>query len=274
MRTRNIDLIVICVLAVLTFILALGKAGGPDSANNLPIWYAPIGLLMAAFIPGYVVLDFLVPQLERIASFLLAMVISFSIDILLALLLNLTPWGLQPTSWSAALGAIILIASLGTALRRRNASEPSTTPKALSSPINWRNGLLYGAAVIVTAIGIGLVLQNESRIRIAFTQLWAIPAAQNGEYALNVGVKNLERQTTSYDLYADENGVKVQEWPQIVLAPDETWTGQIIFSARPTGTVRLSLYLLDDPNNVYRMVQIAPASFDLVITPTPTIVAP
>ena len=274
MRRKNIDLIVFCILAVLTFFLALGKAGGPDSANNLPLWFAPIGFLMVVFIPGYVFMTALIPQTDQVVSLLLSLVLSLSIDILGAFILNFTPWGLQPVSWSVLLGVLILVGSFGAALRRRNTIEQATAPKIPSPPLTWKNGLIFGLAALVAVIGIGLVLQNESKVRVEFTQLWAIPADENGAYVLNIGIKNLERQTMNYDLYADEDGLKVQDWPKIVLAPGETWTGQLAFSKRPQNVVQLSLTRLDAPSNVYRMVQVAPASFDLVLTPTPTIIAP
>src|SRR5271157_5961930 len=118
MRRKNVDLVIICVLVLLTFFLALGKIGGPDPANNLPLWFAPIGLLMVLFIPGYVLMAALLPQTDDVATLLLSLVLSLSLDILGALLLNITPWGLQPISWSIFLGVLILIGSLGTALRR------------------------------------------------------------------------------------------------------------------------------------------------------------
>jgi len=274
MRRKNIDLVVICLLALLTFYLALGKAGGPDPTNNLPLWFTPIGLLMVILIPGYALIAALSPQTDWVATLLLSLVLSLSIDILSALALNLTPWGLRPISWAILLGTLTLILSLSAAFRRRNNIERGTVEKVLSPFLTWKNGLIFGCAAIVVAIGIGLVLQNESKVRIAFTQLWALPAAENGKYVVNIGINNLERQTMNYDLYADEDGVKVQEWPKIVLAPGQTWTGQISFLERPSSVVRLSLSLLDAPSKIYRMVQIDPASFDLVITPTPTAIAP
>ncbi|MBI3739649.1 MAG: DUF1616 domain-containing protein [Chloroflexi bacterium] len=245
----------------------------PDQVNSLSLWFAPIGILLALFLPGYALAVGLFPQFDGAAVFLLSIGLSLVVDVLGGLFLNFTPWGLQPISWAILLGGVAIIGSFNTVIRRRArlASEPEL--EAISPPWSARVVVLFGIALVIVVLTISLTL-NDTKGNEAFTQLWAIPSSEDGFYAINIGVSNHEGRTMHYELYIEEGGARLQDFPDIALIPGETWTNILQLDEHPQDVINIYLYRLGNTQDPYRAVRISPISFDYVMTPTPTLPSP
>ena len=273
MFRRSLDLVLIVfisLLGIITYAFQLGDSGHPGSLST---WFIPFGILFALFIPGYSIAIGLLPRFDGAVVLLLSFGLSIAIDVLGGLLLNLTSWGLRPASWILLLGGIAIIGSFNTAIRRRLqlAFEPDFEIRFQ----NWnlRNAIFFGIAGIILALAIGSTLA-DTKANVSFTQLWAIPSSVNGSYAITIGINNKERQTTTYELYVEAQGVQLQKISNIVLKAGEEWTTVLELDQRPQDVVNISLYLADNTKNSYRTALISPTSFDSVVTPTPELLSP
>jgi uncharacterized membrane protein len=274
MRHRSLDLVIASGLALIGILVAWIGPKNPDQVNSLPLWFAPIGIAIALVLPGYSIAAGLFPQFDGAGVFLLSLGLSLAADVVGALLLNFTPWGLTPLSWTVLLGIVTFGGSLNTVFRRR--VQLATTPeiKDISPPFTWRVGAVFVIAVLIVVVAVGVSFLGVLKDQKSFTQLWTIPAVEDGMYALQIGIKSEELQTVHYDLYIEESGVKLNEFDDIEMLPGQTWTTTVQLDQYPEAEIHVYLYWAGTTKDAYRMVQIAPISFNYVMTPTPTAISP
>lgn len=273
MRRRSLDLVLVVGISLLGILVAAFGSRNSDQVNSLSPWFAPIGILLALFLPGYALAVGLFPQFEGAAIFLLSVGFSLAIDVLGGLFLNFTTWGLQPVSWAILLGAVAVIGSLNTALRRRARLAPEPELRGISPPLSMRVIVLFGIAFVIFALTIALTFA-DTQSKEEFTQLWAVPSSENGFYSISVGITNREDRTMRYEVYIEESGVRLQDIPDVTLASGETWTGNLQLQERPQDVINIYLYQQGNTRDPYRSARISPVSFDYVMTPTPTLPSP
>ena len=86
-----------------------------------PVLLALLALLFVLALPGYAITAAIFPWkiLTGLERLLFTVGLSLTATILCGLVLNLTPWGLQTTSWTVLLSIVTLVASLAAMQRRR-----------------------------------------------------------------------------------------------------------------------------------------------------------
>jgi uncharacterized membrane protein len=222
---------------------------------------ALLGAFMALFLPGYALGAALFPPgyLGRSERIMVALGLSLALSILGGLVLNLSPLGLGETSWLALLGSVTLVASAVGILRRATRPLEEAGEARLSPRLSSRQLAVLGLAALLAVTAVGVTAWGEAlEPKASFTQLWLLPPQLSGGQQVTLGVRNMEQRPMSYRLDLSVNGQVVREWVPLLLHPGETWEER---STLPESAnqqpVEALLYLLEEPDQVYRRVTLA-----------------
>lgn len=265
MRLKSLDLIGAGVISVLTLVTFISRT--LTGATDFPAWFLPFGILMALFIPGYTLTLAILPQMDRATILLLSLGISISMDIMGGLILNYTPWGLQSVSWAVWLSCISLLGCI-IAVYHRSLLPKATATRSAIPRLDWKVIASFFLSGILIIVAIIIARNSAIQAGTVFTQLWAIPGTDDNGYTIQIGIRNQELYTMQYKLYVDSRGATLNQWPDIVLAPGEAWTISMPLMEKPQYPITFLLYETDTPDKVYRMVHLAPISFDKIV-PSP-----
>lgn len=247
MLSRQIDLIVISAIAVTSASLAI-------TGLHFGAWLSILGILMVLVLPGYLYSQLLLPELPLEELMLVSLGLSIVIVGLSGLLMNLTPWGLSPLTWGIWLALVTLTGVL--VLWRKRQAQGKGSRFTLTWPtISWPSVLPYGIALAFMLLSLGLFRASSIQINTPLTSLWA-NYDQSRPNILNVGVRNQEKSSQTYNIVVQQNGVRVYEWPAITLEPETTFSGQYTFPQRPQQAATILLYRADAPGQPYRQVKI------------------
>jgi hypothetical protein len=91
-----------------------------------------------------------------------------------------------------------------------------------------------------------------------YTLLWMVPAGDGNANDFRLGVNSQEFEAATYRLQVNVGGRPLREWPELKLAPGDSWESPIgLPSDRAgAGSVEAVLYRSDDPGTVYRRVEL------------------
>ncbi len=254
MRRQSIDLFAVMVIAGLSAVLAMVMPA--DSIVRLIC-----ALPLVFFLPGYAITAALLPlrSFGNAERLLFSLGLSVAATALSGLILNLTPWGLQTSTWAITLAVIVLLASAISWLR----SKPDATITAVKIEryfkLRFRDGLLVGLAVLVMGTAFGLTrLPVAPHDVVGYTQLWMIPANPGNSNDFRLGLNSAEFTETRYRLRVSIGDQEVQVWPELSLKPGETWETEIRLQSDQfgSGPIVADLYKLDDPETLYRHVKL------------------
>ena len=118
----------------------------------------------------------------------------------------------------------------------------------------WAGFILLGSVLIAYV--------SSKQAETTFTQFWAIPTVTaESKYAIQIGIHNEEKRPETYNLYIDVDGRRLEEWPTIPLDSGDEWTVLFQLPDKPSRPIRLSLYRINDLNNVYRWLRLPPEAF-------------
>jgi uncharacterized membrane protein len=264
MRLKSLDLIGAALIVVLT--LAVTFFGLLTGAGDFPAWFLPFGILMVLFIPGYAITLAILPHLEWAATLLLSLGISISMAILGGFILHYTSWGLTPYSWAIWLSVISLPSCLVALYRRRLHPQEDTVR---TSPLRWSSTVIVTFLMTGMLIIAAIIIARYSAIQSGstFTQLWAIPGMDEDGYTIQIGIHNEEYVNMAYNLIAESQGKTIEEWNNIELGSGKTWETTLLLADKPDSDITFLLYKTNTPEEEYRRVHLAPASFDEVMAP-------
>lgn len=232
-------------------ILSLVDVPGVADIGWAPRW--TLALILVLTLPGYFLVAAAFPGLaigiaERLV---LSLGTSLAMTVIVGLVLDRTPWGLTTASWGVALlGATAIAATMAwlrAPPRRRTGGWSGLT-------LTRREGVLFGAAAVVTIIAAG-VAYSGARYQPSpgFTQLWLMPADDQDGPAVQVGIRNMERGETTYTVVVSVDGMAPRTWAGIAVGPEEVWEVAVRLPAVDT-PVAADLYRADAPGTVYRRV--------------------
>lgn len=247
MYVKSWDLLVILVICVTAIVLAFGGVVNPITG-------VIFGLPLLLFLPGYAITTALAdPSLGWVESLIISSGLSIVLTAVGGLLLNLTPWGLQPGSWTLYLGSISLGFSVIAQLRREQRSA-FMLPGFSNFKFKWLQSLFLLLAVALT-IGAITIARTGADYQVSnFTQLWLLPTVQSSQNTVEVGITNLEAQTIQYKLELQVDNKPVQQWASIEIEAGKQWVIEATLPNSGTKNVRAVLYLANQPNTVYRQV--------------------
>lgn len=239
-------------------LLAVAAAGIAVTGFDQSVWLAWIGVSMGILVPGYALSVAVLPGLARGERLVTSVGLSLVLDVAGGFVLNVTSWGLQPISWAVWLGGITLVSCAVAWLRSSKLAapaEPAQIRLSLGAVAGFALAIVILAAAIVTAQT--AVRQSD----LPFTQLWTIPVRVNDTCTLQIGIRNQEERFERYELEMESADRQIETWPRIEVGASEQWTTRYNFADCPTTTVNVRLYRLDQPNKIYRMTLVSPASF-------------
>jgi hypothetical protein len=254
MQRPSNDLLVVIISAALSAVFALVLPS--DSIVRLMC-----ALPLVLFLPGYAIAAALFPprSLGIPERLLFSLGLSVIATALTGLALNLTPWGLQTSTWAIALAAIVLLAGIIAWRRRRQDTAITAAPIDLKFKLRLRDGLLLGLAILVTGAAIGLTRLPVAPNGITgYTSLWMIPANPSSSTDFRLGFNSAEFTETRYRLQVSVGDQVLQAWSELSLKPGGTWETTIGLQSNQvvSGTIVADLYKLDDPTTIYRHVKL------------------
>lgn len=222
-----------------------------------PILQGILAIPFVLFVPGYALTNAIFPglSLRQLERLLIAIGLSLGVIILSGLVLNITPWGLQTSSWLWILSVVTLVASGVAMWRRSQVPAKESTRERFQLPL--RQAFLYSLAVMVIGFALKLTLTPQAPSNIqGYTSLWISPELEAQADTVLVGIHSQEFSTTHYSLQLSYNGQLNLVWPDISLAPGVQWQQSISLPAGQ-GLAEVVLYRADDPGVIYRQVSIA-----------------
>jgi len=253
MRRPPNDLLAVMVIAGLSAVLTLVLP-----ANSIARLICALPLVL--FLPGYAMTAALFqPRSLGVPERLLfSLGLSVIVTALAGLALNLTPWGLQTSTWAIALAAIVLLAG-AIAWRRWQDTAITSVPVDMKFKLRFRDGLFLGLAVLVTGAAIGLTRLPVAPDGVAgYTSLWMIPANPGSSNDFRLGINSGEFAETRYRVQVSVGDQVVNTWPELSLTPGEAWETTIGLQSNQvvSETITADLYKLDDPKTIYRHVKL------------------
>jgi hypothetical protein len=260
MGRRQFDLLVVATLAVLAVGVALaGEEAGP--------WRALLTVPLVLFLPGYALTAAVFPrrggagpsQVERI---MLGVGLSLAAAALGGIVLDGTPWGLRAATWAILLGGTTLGAT-AVALARDATERGATEEEHLGGRAPLRGlpavglgqGLLLAGAALAVVAATAVARQGAEvdQATKGSTQLWLVAAGEPGG-ALRLGLRSAEPRPATYILRLAVDGVPAQTWPDITLAPGQTWETTVAPAPDGAGAVEAVLSRAESPGTAYRRV--------------------
>jgi len=254
MRRRSNELIAVVVIAGLSAVLTIFLP-----ANSIVRLLCALPLVF--FLPGYAITSALLTQgsLGGVERLLFSLGTSVAVTALSGLVLHLTPWGLQTSTWAIMLAVIVLVAGAIAWLRQGPDARVTPAPVERRFSLHFRDGIFVGLAVLVAGAAFGLTKLPAGPNGIAgYTSLWMVPANQTNSNDFRLGIKSSEFSDTNYRLQISVGGQVVQEWTELNLKPGQTWETEITLQSNQIGSgpVVANLYKLNDPGTIYRYVKI------------------
>jgi uncharacterized membrane protein len=255
MKKRNRDLFLLLILAIMNMVWAY-----------FPQHFVVIALVLALplvfLAPGYLLLELLTREREHDGTkhLLLTLGLSLSIDILGGFLLNILSVGLTAITWSVFLGAVTVAGALLCMLKRRR-WQVYGDQKQRDLPTRYEFLLMTLVLYVVLFAFIyttnNIVDQKYQR----FTQFWlSLDNHQSHICAIQPGIYSSEASTTTYRVDVKENNRLAAHWSSITLVPQQKWQGKLPIAIQDTQTTQLqieaNLYRQQEPNSVYRTVQL------------------
>jgi hypothetical protein len=167
--------------------------------------------------------------------------------------LNWSPWGLKAATWAVLGGGITLAASLAAVWRRgRMRSSGPTLPSIGSGQLAL---LAVAALMTVGAVSLSRAPVYPPDVQ-GYTMLWLTPDSDGVPTRLRLGVRSAELTTQSYRLEVTASGATIADWPEITVAPGQTWETTTMVEGLPTANspIEARLYRNEEPGTVYRRV--------------------
>ena len=256
MARRSSDLILVVVVAGAAVLVTL-------LAVNDTLLRAAFALPLVLVLSGYATTTAVFPRgtLGTPERLLFSLGSSLAVAALGGIVLNWTPWGLQPVPWVVLLSSTALGASAIALLRRQRDLRLASAP--VTAGLDIGQGLLFGLAalVVIGAIGVARAPATQHGLQ-GYSLLWRQRESSSRPGLLRLGVSCMEFTATEYSLQVEVGGHTALEWPSITLEPGQTWEGEAVLSTAEleSGLARVLLYRLDDPTRVYRFITWQPGN--------------
>lgn len=269
-------------LLAIILIVAAGAGFVLAAPGGLPVLEmmlrVVLGVSLVLIGPGLAVTAALLPprQLGSAEHLLAILATSIALAVVGGIVLNATPWGLQPLSWLALLGGVTAVAALFALLRLRRrrmsaAAEPgrrhggASQATARPAPTARLALPLVASVLLGLAVYVARMPAPADRFQ-GYTTLWMVPDAKQAASGARIGLQSAEFEQTSYRLEVRVNGQVAGQWQDLTLAPHQTWQTEIVLPAGGgTGIeVEALLYRSDAPRIVYRQVRFGHGETDLI----------
>ncbi|HTK08031.1 MAG TPA: hypothetical protein VL485_12735 [Ktedonobacteraceae bacterium] len=251
MRPKNLDLLLVMLIAALTMLSAFfpGIPGMIKMVLAFPLVF---------IIPGYLLGEIVLQRRELTACYQLTCSLACSLAMIIAggFLLNLLPAGLRASTWSFFFAIIATIFSFWILLLRRKRRGNIRT--SMRFHLALHDALFLFCALILVVVSLTYTtVGTQQQPTATYTQLWMVPTQEHHQqWQMNLGLQNEESASLQYRLVLSVNGTVTKTWPTISLAPHHAWQQQVSLAqpASNNAYVELRLYRSGQLNSVYREV--------------------
>src|SRR5258707_11001143 len=179
-------------------------------------------------LPGYALTAALFPnQIGLAERLLLTLALSISVTVVSGLLLNLTAWGLQGTTWIVWLGGITIAACMIALARRQRYITPNSAVNPGATAAWLPSAAATAIALVICGFALVLVRDGAAQQSTAFTQFWLMPD-ESSPPGIEVGIRNMETENMRYKVQLLVNNQVVKEWPTITLNNGEQWVDNVV----------------------------------------------
>src|SRR5579883_1235372 len=167
-----------------------------------PVLRLGASVLLVLFLPGWPLLQALVPQQEpKLATLVFAVGLSLIVTIFAGLGLHFIG-AMSRTGWAMALLAATLSACLGAHVRRQ--SPLVGTPGSVAPSLRpAQAAMLIGAALFTVSAVLLARAEAIERREFVYTEFWMVP---DGDGLLALGIRNEEAAPSRYDVEVEVNG--------------------------------------------------------------------
>ncbi|HLH94372.1 MAG TPA: DUF1616 domain-containing protein [Xanthobacteraceae bacterium] len=189
-----------------------------------PVLRLGASVLLVLFLPGWPLLQALVPQQEpKLATLVFAVGLSLIVTIFAGLGLHFIG-AMSRTGWAMALLAATLSACLGAHVRRQ--SPLVGTPGSVAPSLRpAQAAMLIGAALFTVSAVLLARAEAIERREFVYTEFWMVP---DGDGLLALGIRNEEAAPSRYDVEVEVNGALARKWSGIYLGVGESWTADLV----------------------------------------------
>jgi hypothetical protein len=253
----NLPALVLAALTALAGSLLAFASAGPQAIRLIAV---PLVLVL----PGYAIVAACFPRqsIGGAERLLASLALSLTLTTLGGVVLHWAGVGLRASYWALLLGGVTALAALVALWRvaqtrrvsgqHRDVAARSRLASTARGP--WlQQAALLGLAVLLAGGALGLARQDAQEHQGApFTQLWLLPTISPGLVA--AGVLNAEQAPQRYKIELRAGDVFFERWPSVALAPGQRW--EELLHVPPGYPVEMQIFLYDQPEVVYRRVQI------------------
>lgn len=263
-------------LLAIVLMLAAGVGFALALPGGVPVLRAILGVCLVLMGPGLAVTTALLPlkQLGSAEHVLAACATSIALTVFGGIVLNATPWGLQPLSWFALLGGVTVAAALAALVRLRririgvggrqgNAASSLRGGESSTQGVQVPTARLALPMIAILLLGLAVYVARIPAPAAQFqgyTTLWMAPNGEQAAPGVRIGVQSAEFEPAGYRLEVRVNGQVSGVWPDLALAPNQAWQTQVALPETDMAGMKLEalLYRNDAPRIVYRQVRFSP----------------
>jgi uncharacterized membrane protein len=241
-------------------LLFLGAAAGLMlGLGGAPVIRMFVVLPLIFFLPGYAILAAALPEDRKgLPRYILAAGLSLAVVVLGGLVLNLVS-ALSPWGWLALLCAATAAGFLIACWRNGPAGVSVPPPFAMKWELSIKEAALYSGAFAAVILAFVISTTEGQKFQQAkFTEFWITPDRTEEIGTVEVGMRNAETMSTSYDVELMLDDQMVAAWRNITLQKNESWS-QTVDLPGPSRRHRLEAWLFKsgDHQKVYRRVWLA-----------------
>ena len=273
-RMRRTVLLLAAIAVGATY--ACGALVGVVDPSTMPVM-AVVGAPLVLLFPGFALVTALFParRLPTTETWLYSVGLSIATVAFTGLVLNVSPAGLAPRTWTIAVGLVTVVLAATSLVQRLRLGDEEIRTDAHNSvgdeagaarprprpTLSLGQALLFalGGAIATVAVSVAVMGAINQPPTSDTTSLWALPGEPGA--GATMGVTNGSGLTANLRVVLVDARGMIREWP-VELAPNETWQTQVTPSiiADAHGDVIVTLSLAADPGSVIRRVVLRSSS--------------
>lgn len=245
MRPRSLDLLLVNLWVVCICLTLPYENAAPPVVRTLT---GALILGGGAYVTYALISGVFADRLDAALRAGLTLGIFVAVTLVIGIILNYTAAGITRPLWMIGYGLYTLIASLVALGARGHYGTTPITLKYAHAALLVILAVAFGLSYLMARVGL------ETYPHTGFTEFWLL-RDENEPNGVLLGVTSGETEPVSYHLETLADGRLIESWPEIELAPGETWQTALELPDSTTDPVIGLLYRVGD-TEPYRRVEL------------------